>query len=130
MIGIERKRKTSNVPEHSREESTYTSMRDKKTKEDIDVIHMRCRHNNERETDDAHMMSPLNNLHYECQEKIRCSINQPMRKVLVTTLSSSKTNWSLYPVLVKRTVHCIQLSKKEPVDMAVSCHTANYDKVY
>jgi hypothetical protein len=39
MIYIERTRKKTNVPEHTREENTYVSMHDSRTKEDIDGIH-------------------------------------------------------------------------------------------
>jgi hypothetical protein len=39
MIHIERTRKKTNVPEHTREENTYASTHDSRTKEDIDGIH-------------------------------------------------------------------------------------------
>jgi hypothetical protein len=39
MIHIERTRKKRNVPEHTREENTYVSTHDRRTKEDIDGIH-------------------------------------------------------------------------------------------
>jgi hypothetical protein len=39
MIHIERTRKKTNVPEHTREENLYVSKHDRRTKEDIDVMH-------------------------------------------------------------------------------------------